>query len=166
MIIKPVFSPQLSKFFCFFCDFTFQRTSALISSWFYIIYSPFLWSPENIYIQITDSILQIMTTKPTSTLPRLFISIAIMLGVVLVYAKPVPDNYQLDGFLQQQELPNAGEGFVVAYGGGDTPPAYGFDSLDLNLLPQPGIPTSPTPTIKENPTPAKGELSPGIGWTV
>lgn len=109
MIIKPVFSPQLSKFFCFFCDFTFQRTSALISSWFYIIYSPFLWSPENIYIQITDSILQIMTTKPTSTLPRLFISIAIMLGVVLVYAKPVPDNYQLDGFLSSKSCQMPGK---------------------------------------------------------
>lgn len=101
-----------------------------------------------------------MTTKPTSTLFRLLISIAITVGVVLVYAKPVLDEYQLDGFLlpqqqqQQPEQPNAGEDFFVAYGGDI--PHYNLDGTDIKAAPQSAVPTSPTPTIQENPTLTEG----------
>lgn len=119
------------------------------------------------FIQIKSQ-LSIMTTKPTSTLLRLLISIAITAGVQLVYAKPVPDNFQIDGFLQQQpqqqpqqqEQPNAGESFVVAYGGNNSP-NYNLDSTDLNAAAQFGVSTSPTPTSQENPSPAEGDL---VAW--
>lgn len=42
------------------------------------------------------STLIIMNSKPTNTLLRLFISIAITVGVVFVYGKPLPDNDQAD----------------------------------------------------------------------
>lgn len=106
-----------------------------------------------------------MTTKPTSTLLRLLISIAITAGVQLVYAKPVPDNFQIDGFLQQQlqQQPDAGESFVVAYGG-DNSPNYNLDSTDLNAAAQFGVSTPPTPTSQENPSPAEGDLVAWEGW--
>lgn len=101
-----------------------------------------------------------MITKPTHTFLRLFISIAITVGVVLVYAKPLPDNDQAGGYLiqqqQQQQQPNAGEEIVVAYGGDI--PNYNLDSPELNTDPSFGVFSNPTATIQENPTPAKGEL--------
>lgn len=101
-----------------------------------------------------------MTTKPTSSLLRLLISIAITAGVQPVYAKPVPDNFQMDGFLQQQPQPNAGESLFVAYGG-DNSPNYNLDSTDLNAGAQFGGSVSPTPTSQENPSPAEGDL---VAW--
>lgn len=91
-----------------------------------------------------------MIAKPTNTLLRLFISIAITVGVVIVYAKPLPDNDQAGGYLIQQQQPN------VAYGGDN--PEYNFDSPELNTDPSFGGVSNPTPTIQENPTPAKGDL--------
>lgn len=95
--------------------------------------------------------------QTTSTLLRLFISIAVTVGVVLVYAKPVLNNDQAGGFLikQQQQPPNAGEEFVVPYGG--DLPNYNLDNPDLNAEPPFGVPSNPTPTIQENPGPADGE---------
>ncbi len=45
---------------------------------------------------------------------------------------------------------------VVAYGGDI--PNYNLDSSELNTDPSFGVFSNPTPTIQENPTPAKGEL--------
>ncbi len=95
-----------------------------------------------------------MIAKPTNTLLRRFISIAITVGVVLVYAKPLPDNDQAGGYLIQQQ-PNAEEEFVVAYGGDN--PEYNLDSPEKNTDPSFGGVSNPTPTIQENPTPANGE---------
>ena len=102
-----------------------------------------------------------MIAKPTNTLLRRFISIAITLGVVLVHAKPLPDNDQAGGYLiqqqqqQQQQQPNAGEEFLVAYGGDN--PEYNLDSPEQNTDPSFAGVSNPTPTIQENPTPANGE---------
>lgn len=107
-----------------------------------------------------------MNTKPTNTLFRLFFSIAITVGLVLVYAKPLPNNYDQagGGYLieqqQQQQPPNAGEGeFVVAYGGDDIPTNYNLDNIPnpdelLNTDPSSfsAFSNPPTPTIQENPT--------------
>lgn len=113
-----------------------------------------------------------MNSKPTNTLLRLFISIAIIVGVVFVYAKPLPDNDQADGYLLQQQQPNAAEDFVVAYngGGGDTPisNSNGLDSPELiNTDPSfggGGFFSNPTPTIQENPTPAREGKLVALDW--
>lgn len=105
-----------------------------------------------------------MNTKPTNTLLRLFISIAITVGVVLVYAKPLPDNDQAAGgyLIQQQQQPNAGEEFVIAYGGGggDIPNSNNglldspteLNTHDPSLSGGDFFLSNPTPTIQEDPT--------------
>lgn len=106
-----------------------------------------------------------MNTKPTNTLLQLFISIAITVGVVLVYAIPLPDNDQAaGGYLIQQQQPNAGEEFVIAYGGGGDIPNSNNGLLDSPTELNTDDPSSsggdfflsnPTPTIQEDPTLAR-----------
>lgn len=81
------------------------------------------------------------------------------MGVVLVFAKPLPDYDQAGGYLDQQQQPNTGEEFVVAYGGGDIPNNYKLDTSPEQLNTDPssfGEFSNPTLTIQENPTPAEG----------